>query len=205
MPAAGGESCSGAFCACSYRRTDGHPGSSPGQAFAGTCAKTTTRTGVTCPRDFHGTFTAGVPPGKNSVRRTSARSAAAEAAATTGTPTAETAAATEAGAGARPATAARTRTGRRRLGLAGEQALALGAFAGQFAGPADRFRLFPRLLGGGLFVMSAELHLAEDALALHLLLQRLESLVDVVVADENLHACSSRSNRSNAVGPEPGV
>jgi hypothetical protein len=36
--------------------------------------------------------------------------------------------------------------------------------------------------------MAAKLHLAENALALHLLLERLESLVDVVVADENLHA-----------------
>jgi len=36
--------------------------------------------------------------------------------------------------------------------------------------------------------MLAELHLAEDAFALHLLLQRPEGLVDIVVADENLHA-----------------
>jgi hypothetical protein len=36
--------------------------------------------------------------------------------------------------------------------------------------------------------VTAELHLAEDTLALHLLLERLESLVDVVVANENLHA-----------------
>jgi hypothetical protein len=36
--------------------------------------------------------------------------------------------------------------------------------------------------------MAAKLHLAENALALHLFLQRLESLVDVVVTDENLHA-----------------
>ena len=36
--------------------------------------------------------------------------------------------------------------------------------------------------------MAAELHLAEDALALHLLLQHLEGLVDIVVTDENLHA-----------------
>src|SRR5262245_47189786 len=41
---------------------------------------------------------------------------------------------------------------------------------------------------GGLFVVAAELHLAENALALHLLLQRLEGLVDIVVANENLHA-----------------
>ena len=36
--------------------------------------------------------------------------------------------------------------------------------------------------------MAAELHLPEDALALHLLLQNLEGLVDIVVTDENLHA-----------------
>ena len=37
--------------------------------------------------------------------------------------------------------------------------------------------------------MAAEFHLAEDALALHLLLlQHLESLIDIVVPDENLHA-----------------
>ena len=36
--------------------------------------------------------------------------------------------------------------------------------------------------------MAAELHLAENALTLHLLLQRLEGLVDIVVANEYLHA-----------------
>ena len=41
--------------------------------------------------------------------------------------------------------------------------------------------------------MAAELHLAENALALHLLLERLESLIDIVIANENLHAASSFS------------
>jgi hypothetical protein len=36
--------------------------------------------------------------------------------------------------------------------------------------------------------MTAELHLAENALSLHLLLQRLKGLIDIVVANENLHA-----------------
>jgi hypothetical protein len=35
--------------------------------------------------------------------------------------------------------------------------------------------------------MAAKFHFAENALALHLLFERLESLVDVVIADENLH------------------
>jgi hypothetical protein len=39
--------------------------------------------------------------------------------------------------------------------------------------------------------MFAELHLAEDTFALHLLFQRLEGLVDIVVSDENLHVVSS--------------
>jgi hypothetical protein len=36
--------------------------------------------------------------------------------------------------------------------------------------------------------MLTELHLTEEALALHLLLQRPEGLVDIVVTDKNLHA-----------------
>jgi hypothetical protein len=39
--------------------------------------------------------------------------------------------------------------------------------------------------------MAAELHLAENPLALHLLFQRLEGLIDIVVANENLHPASS--------------
>jgi hypothetical protein len=35
--------------------------------------------------------------------------------------------------------------------------------------------------------MAAKLHLAEDAFALHFLLEGAKSLVDVVVANENLH------------------
>jgi hypothetical protein len=38
--------------------------------------------------------------------------------------------------------------------------------------------------------MSAKLHFAEYPLTLHLLLERLESLVDIVVANEYLHGLS---------------
>ena len=48
--------------------------------------------------------------------------------------------------------------------------------------------LLPSSSLGWLFVKAAELHLAEDALALHLLLKHLEGLSDTVVPDENLHA-----------------
>jgi len=79
------------------------------------------------------------------------------------------------------------------LRLAGQKTLALRALARELAGAADRFRLLPRLLFGGLFVVPAQLHLAENAFALHLFLQRLEGLVDIVVTDENLHASSSQN------------
>jgi hypothetical protein len=38
--------------------------------------------------------------------------------------------------------------------------------------------------------MPAQLHLAENPLALHFLLERFEGLIDIVVADEYLHGLS---------------
>src|SRR5215212_6338289 len=93
---------------------------------------------------------------------------------------------------ARATTAATTGTGaKHRLGLHRQQAFTLQLLAGQLARAAHGLGLFAGLLLGGLFVVSAELHLAENTLALHLLLQRLEGLIDIVIADENLHAASS--------------
>ena len=51
--------------------------------------------------------------------------------------------------------------------------------------------------------MLAEFHLAEDAFALHFLLQRPEGLIDIVVTDENLHVVflSNRTvDRPNSQG-----
>src|SRR6202007_91412 len=76
----------------------------------------------------------------------------------------------------------------RRLWLHRQQPFALQLLAGELASTADGLCLFAGLLLGGFFVMAAELHLAEDALALHLLFQRLESLIDIIIANENLHA-----------------
>jgi hypothetical protein len=59
--------------------------------------------------------------------------------------------------------------------------------AGELAGAADRFGPLPDSALGGFLVMAAEFHLAEYALALHLLFQHFEGLVDIVVTDENLH------------------
>src|SRR3954453_5449429 len=110
-------------------------------------------------------------PAKNSTRRTRARTRAPPAAGRT---------AVRAGTGAEY-----------RLRLHRQQALALQLLARELARAAHRFGFFPGFLLGGLFVMAAELHLAENPLALHLLLQRLEGLIDVVIADETLHAESS--------------
>src|SRR6516165_11538293 len=68
-----------------------------------------------------------------------------------------------------------------------QQTLPLQLLAGELTGATDCFCLLPGPPLGGLFIMVAELHLAEETFALHLLLQRLEGLVDIVVADENLH------------------
>ncbi len=66
-----------------------------------------------------------------------------------------------------------------------EQAFALSAFAGQFPRPSNGLGL-PTSLGlGRLLVSSTGLHLAKDALALHLLFERLQRLIDVVVPDDD--------------------
>jgi hypothetical protein len=68
-----------------------------------------------------------------------------------------------------------------------QQALALQFLAGELAGTADGFGLFARPALGGFFVVAAQLHFPENTLALHLLLEGLERLIDVVVANNYLH------------------
>src|SRR5262245_9247412 len=66
-------------------------------------------------------------------------------------------------------------------------AFALQALAQQLPVTPHSFRLLPRLALRGLLVVPAHLHFAENALALHLFLQRAQGLVDIVVTDEDLH------------------
>jgi hypothetical protein len=73
------------------------------------------------------------------------------------------------------------------LGLHRQQALALQFLPRKFASAANGFRFFANLPLRGFLVVSAELHLAEYTLALHLLLQHPEGLIDIVVTNENLH------------------
>src|ERR1700712_4865581 len=67
------------------------------------------------------------------------------------------------------------------------EAFALQALALHLACAADGLCRLAGAALGRLLVMAAELHLAEDAFALHLLLERLERLVDIVVTNKNLH------------------
>src|ERR1041385_6241341 len=66
-------------------------------------------------------------------------------------------------------------------------AFALPALAQHLAVTADRIGLFPNAAFRGLLVGPAPLHVAEGALALHLLLEHPQRRVDVVVAHEDLH------------------
>ncbi len=84
--------------------------------------------------------------------------------------------------------ASAARTAHDGLWLHRQEPFALHALAGELAGPADRLRPLARFFLGWLLVVAAQLHFAENALALHLFLERLEGLIDVVVPDENLHA-----------------
>ena len=71
------------------------------------------------------------------------------------------------------------------------EAFALHALACQLARTAHRLGLLARLALGRLLVITAEFHFAEDALALHLFLERAQSLIDVVVANEYLDDVSA--------------
>ena len=66
-----------------------------------------------------------------------------------------------------------------------QKAFTLGALAGKFARTAHRFSLLTSLALGRLLEMVAALHFAEEPFALHLLLERLQRLIDVVVTDHD--------------------
>src|SRR5690606_9895032 len=69
----------------------------------------------------------------------------------------------------------------------GDQAFADHLLARCLAGAADGFALLAGATLGRLLVEALLLHLAEDALALHLLFQDAEGLVDIVIAYQYLH------------------
>jgi hypothetical protein len=93
--------------------------------------------------------------------------------------------------------AANSKPGRRPTGRGlplfrhGDQAFALRLFPGRLARAADGFRLLAGLALGRFFIRLAALHLTKNALALHLLLEDSESLIDIVVANDDLQNVSN--------------
>ena len=77
-----------------------------------------------------------------------------------------------------------------------QKAFTLRALAGQLTGAAHSFGAFTRTLFRRLLVMVTTLHFAESAFPLHLLFERLQRLVDVVVANENLYQGKSPVTRN---------
>ena len=77
------------------------------------------------------------------------------------------------------------------------------AFCERACGRDGRLPTSLGLFSRRFLVMLAKFHLAKEAFALHLLLQRLEGLVDIVVTDENLHLVflfNSTVDRANGQG-----
>ena len=70
-------------------------------------------------------------------------------------------------------------------------------FAQQLAMPTHGFCLLARAALGRLLIAAAELHFAEDSFALHLLFQRLQCLIDIVVAHDHLNDGSHSSANVN--------
>jgi hypothetical protein len=68
-----------------------------------------------------------------------------------------------------------------------QKPFALRLFAGGLARPSYRLALFADALLRRLLVSATRLQLADDPFALHFLLQHAESLIDVIIPDENLH------------------
>src|SRR5690606_24453413 len=76
-------------------------------------------------------------------------------------------------------------------------AVALGTLALKLAGAADRGRFFAGALLARLLIVAAQLHLAIHPLALQLLLERAEGLLDIVIANHDLHKLKPPLSISN--------
>jgi hypothetical protein len=93
----------------------------------------------------------------------------------------------------------------RTSGRAGRlKAFTLQPLALQLAGAANRFGRLAGTALGRLFVVPPQLHLAEDSFPLHLLLERLQRLIDIVVAHQDLHL-AAYSFSSDAVPDDRGA
>jgi hypothetical protein len=81
--------------------------------------------------------------------------------------------------------------------LARQETFALRLLASKLASAANGFGLFTNAFFRGLLEVATQLHFAEDAFTLHLLLERLQRLVNVIVTDLNEHAVRPSSFRLN--------
>ena len=72
-----------------------------------------------------------------------------------------------------------------------DQAVALSQFPGSFARASDGFCLLAGLAFRRFFIRLAALHLTKNALALHLPFEDPESLIDVVVSNDDLQNVSN--------------
>src|ERR1700757_2237057 len=82
-------------------------------------------------------------------------------------------------------------------------ALPVHALAHQLAMPTNRLGPLAGAALRRLLVVAAHFHFSEDALALHLLLQRAQGLIDIVVANEHLQSRSLSSIENKRVpGPD---
>jgi len=72
-----------------------------------------------------------------------------------------------------------------------EVVFALRAFARQLASAPNRLGGLTDAPLRRLLVSAAQLHLTENTLALHLLLEHAQSLIDIVVADDDLNQITS--------------
>ncbi len=79
-------------------------------------------------------------------------------------------------------------------GNVGLEAFAFDTLTLELTGAANGFGLFAGAALGRLFVRTAEFHFTEDAFALHFLFQRFQGLIDIVIANGDLHGRSSLSN-----------
>src|SRR5687768_17254826 len=85
-------------------------------------------------------------------------------------------------------------------------AFALDPLALQLPGAADRGGPLTGALLRRLLIMTAQLHLAIDALTLQLLFERAQRLVDIVVANDDLHKSRPASFKTCPNSPgEPGA
>ncbi len=82
-------------------------------------------------------------------------------------------------------------------------AVTLRALALQLTGAANGGSLFAGTLFRRLLVMTTQLHLPIDTFALKLLLERAQSLIDIIVADDDLHKAVYLQSTRGRSGAKP--